>query len=138
AAIQAAVLDIKLKHLDSWHEGRRRNAAIYNERLAGTRAKMPRILDGNWSIYNQYVIRVPDRDGVKAKLAEAGIGSAVYYPLPLHLQPCFAYLGHKRGEFPVSEAASGEVLALPIYPELEAAEVEYVAETVAGIVGSRQ
>lgn len=136
-AIQGAVLDIKLRHLDSWHEGRRRNAAIYDARLKGTKAITPKIDDGNWSIYNQYVVRVANRDEVKKKLAEAGIGSAVYYPLSLHLQPCFAYLGYKAGDFPESERASTEVLALPIYPELKVEEVEYVAETVAQVVGSR-
>jgi dTDP-4-amino-4,6-dideoxygalactose transaminase len=134
-AIQAAVLDIKLRHLDGWHEGRRRNAAIYDKMLKGSNAATPKIEPQNWSIYNQYVIRVKDRDGVKAKLAEGGVGSAVYYPLPLHLQECFAYLGHKAGDFPESERACGEVLALPIYPELTEEEVRYVAQQVLKAVG---
>jgi dTDP-4-amino-4,6-dideoxygalactose transaminase len=130
AAIQAAVLDIKLRHLDTWHEGRRRNAAIYDEMLAGSNVLTPKIDDGNWSIYNQYVVRVRDRDAVKAKLAEAGVGSAVYYPMPLHVQECFAYLGHREGDFPESERACREVLALPVYPELKEEEVRYVAKTL--------
>jgi dTDP-4-amino-4,6-dideoxygalactose transaminase len=134
-AIQGAVLDIKLRHLDAWHEGRRRNAAIYDEMLAGSKAITPKILEGNWSIYNQYVVRVKDRDAVKAKLTEAGIGSGVYYPVPLHLQECFAYLGHKAGDFPESERACREVLALPVYPELSEEEVRYVAKTLREIAG---
>src|SRR5687768_9592147 len=93
AAIQAAVLDVKLKYLNGWHEARRRNAAIYNKMLAGSGVVTPHIEDGNWSIYNQYVIRVPNRDTVKQRLSDKGIGSAVYYPLPLHQQECFRYLG---------------------------------------------
>ncbi len=134
-AIQAAVLDIKLKYLDSWHEGRRRNAAVYDRKLAGSKTITPKIDAENWSIYNQYVVRVPERDAVKKQLGEAGIGSAVYYPLPLNLQPCFAYLGHKVGDFPVSEQACKDVLALPIYPELPEEEVNYVAEQMLKIVG---
>jgi dTDP-4-amino-4,6-dideoxygalactose transaminase len=129
-AIQGAVLDIKLRHLDTWHEARRRNAAIYDRMLRGSKVVTPKIDKGNWSIYNQYVVRVQERDAVKARLAEAGVGSAVYYPVPLHLQECFAYLGHKAGDFPESERACGEVLALPVYPELKEAEVRYVAEAV--------
>ena len=129
-AIQAAVLDIKLKRLDSWHEGRRRNAALYDKLLAGSKVTTPKIDQGNWSIYNQYVVRVQNRDAVKAKLAEAGIGSAVYYPVPLHLQECFTYLGHKPGDFPESERACREVLALPVYPELKEDEVRYVAKVL--------
>ncbi|HWE02471.1 MAG TPA: DegT/DnrJ/EryC1/StrS family aminotransferase [Tepidisphaeraceae bacterium] len=127
AAIQAAVLDVKLKYLDDWHEGRRRNAHIYDEMLKGSAVIPPYIEDGNWSIYNQYVVRVPDRDAVKAKLTEAGIGSAVYYPLPLHLQDCFAYLGYKAGDLPVTEKTCGQVLALPIYPELAEEQIRHVA-----------
>jgi dTDP-4-amino-4,6-dideoxygalactose transaminase len=130
AAIQAAVLDIKLRRLDTWHEGRRRNAAIYDEMLAGSKVVTPKIEAGNWSIYNQYVVRVQDRDAVKAKLAEAGVGSAVYYPMPLHVQECFAYLGHKDGDFPESERACRDVLALPVYPELKEEEVRYVATSL--------
>jgi dTDP-4-amino-4,6-dideoxygalactose transaminase len=130
AALQAAVLDIKLRHLDAWHEGRRRNADIYDKMLAGSSVITPKILPNNWSIYNQYVVRVNDRDAVKAKLAEAGVGSAVYYPMPLHQQECFAYLGHKEGDFPESERACREVLALPVYPELKEEEVRYVAKTL--------
>jgi dTDP-4-amino-4,6-dideoxygalactose transaminase len=130
AALQAAVLDIKLKHLDKWHEARRKNAALYDKHLAGTKVVTPKIDPKNWSIYNQYVVRVPNRDRLRQKLTEAGIGSAIYYPLPLHLQQCFKYLGHNEGDFPQSERACREVLALPIYPELRPEEIKLVAQTL--------
>jgi dTDP-4-amino-4,6-dideoxygalactose transaminase len=130
AAIQAAVLSVKLKYLDRWHEARRRNAALYDKLLAGSKVVTPKIDEGNWSIYNQYVVRVPNRDAVKQKLADKGIGSAVYYPIPLHLQKCFEYLGCRKGDLPVSERACEEVLALPVYPELPEQQVRYVAESL--------
>jgi dTDP-4-amino-4,6-dideoxygalactose transaminase len=127
AAIQAAVLSVKLKYLETWHEARRRNAALYDQLLANSGVITPRIDEGNWSIYNQYVIRVPHRDRVKQILSDRGVGSAVYYPLPLHLQECFKDLGYREADFPESERASREVLALPIYPELNEEQVDYVA-----------
>ena len=137
AAIQAAVLDVKLKYLDQWHEARRQNARIYDQAFAGTKVTPPAIDSGNESIYNQYVIRVPNRDRVKQQLADKGIGSAVYYPIPLHLQECFRYLGGKVGDFPESERACREVLALPVYPELPREHVEHVAREVLAAVESR-
>lgn len=130
--IQGAVLDVKLNHLEKWHEARRSNAAMYDKLLAGSGVMTPKIAPGNWSIYNQYVVRVGHRDEVKRRLAERGVSSAVYYPLPLHLQPCFAYLGGKEGDLPRSEQACGEVLALPIYPELPQEQLRYVAEQLRG------
>ena len=135
AAVQAAVLNVKLKYLESWHEGRRCNAALYDKLLAGSKVVTPKIDPGNWSIYNQYIVRVPDRDRVKKVLQEKGIGSAIYYPLPLHLQECFANLGHRAGDFPISERACNEVLALPIYPELPEEQLRYVAEQLRAAVG---
>jgi dTDP-4-amino-4,6-dideoxygalactose transaminase len=128
SALQAAVLDIKLRHLESWHEGRRRNAAIYAELLAGSKVQTPYIQPENWSVYNQYCVLVPNRDQVKAKLADMGVGSAVYYPLSLHMQKCFAYLGFKEGDFPVSEQACKHILALPVYAELKEEEIRYTAQ----------
>jgi dTDP-4-amino-4,6-dideoxygalactose transaminase len=130
SALQASVLDIKLRHLESWHEGRRRNAAIYNAAFAGTKVTPPYIQPQNWSVYNQYCVLVPNRDQVKAKLAEKGVGSAIYYPLSLHQQKCFAYLGCKEGDFPASEAATKQILALPIYAELKEEEVRHVAKSL--------
>jgi dTDP-4-amino-4,6-dideoxygalactose transaminase len=134
-ALQAGVLDVKLKYLDEWHEARRGHAAILDEMFAGTAVKAPVIEEGNYSIYNQYVIRVPNRDEVKAKLAAAGVGSAIYYPIPLHQQECFAYLGYKAGDLPESEKACREVLALPVYPELSAEQVRHVGKAVLEAVG---
>lgn len=134
AAIQAAVLSVKLKHLDNWNKARRKNAAVYDSAFAGSPVIAPKIEAGNWSIYNQYVIRVPNRDKVKQFLTDKGIGTAIYYPLPLHLQPCFKDLGYKEGDLPISEQACHEVLALPVYPELEPAQVKFVAEQVLAAV----
>jgi dTDP-4-amino-4,6-dideoxygalactose transaminase len=135
AALQAAVLDVKLKYLEQWHAARRRNAAIYDDTLRGTKVVTPPIEPGNWSIYNQYVVRVPNRDEVKKKLQDKGIGSGIYYPLGLHLQQCFAHLGYKEGDLPETERACREVLALPIYPELTEDQVRYAATTLRDLVG---
>jgi dTDP-4-amino-4,6-dideoxygalactose transaminase len=134
--LQAAVLNIKLKHLDAWTAGRQRNAAYYD--AAFSRAKLtgavktPHTEPGVRHIYNQYVVRARDRDALRAHLTTAGIGTEIYYPVPLHLQQCFAYLGHRQGEFPESERAAGETLALPIYPELVEAQLQYVVDIIAG------
>ncbi len=133
AAVQAAVLNVKLDSLDDWHAGRRRNAAIYDAAFAGTAVLAPNIAPGNRSIYNQYVVRIPEqvgRDRVKSALAAAGVGSGVYYPLGLHLQDCFADLGYRAGDLPHTERAAREVLALPVYPELSEEQVRYAAEKV--------
>ncbi len=135
AAIQAAVLDVKLRYLDGWHDARRRNAAVYDAALAGTAAVPPAVLPGNQSVYNQYVVRVPDRDAVRQRLTDAGVGTEIYYPFPLHTQPCFADLGYRTGAFPVAERACGDVLALPIYPELPAEQLRFAAEQVRRSVG---
>jgi dTDP-4-amino-4,6-dideoxygalactose transaminase len=129
-AIQAAALLVKLKYLDEWSAGRRKNAAYYDKKFKGTAVQTPYVGDGFVSIYNQYVVRVPRRDEVLAHLKSKDIGCAVYYPLPLHLQECFEYLGQKAGDFPEAEKAAGEVLALPVYPELTDEMQDYVVETM--------
>jgi dTDP-4-amino-4,6-dideoxygalactose transaminase len=133
--LQAAVLNIKLRHLDAWSAGRQRNAAYYDAAFAGERigasVTPPTVSRGVRHIYNQYVIRARDRDALRSHLADAGVGSEIYYPVPLHLQQCFAYLGHRSGEFPESERAAAETLALPIYPELSEAQLQYVVDTIA-------
>ena len=137
AAIQAAVLEVKLKYLDTWHDARRRNAAIYNRILKDCPGvATPFIEPGNESIYNQYVVRIEHgrRDEVKKALQSAGVGSAIYYPLGLHLQECFKYLGHPAGDFPETERATREVLALPVYPELTPEQVTFAAQTVRTIL----
>jgi dTDP-4-amino-4,6-dideoxygalactose transaminase len=131
--LQAAGLIVKLRHLDDWSAKRRANAAKYDQLFADHHEIVtPTVRDHNVSIYNQYVIRVPRRDELQAHLTEQGIGNAIYYPLSLHQQECFAQLGHKTGEFPHSEAAAAETVALPIYPELTDEQIEQVAQTVIG------
>jgi dTDP-4-amino-4,6-dideoxygalactose transaminase len=137
AALQAAVLSVKLKYLDGWHAARRANAAMYKKLLAEAPGIVtPFVEECNWSIYNQYVVRVPGRDRVKQILADKGIGSAIYYPLPLHLQECFSHLGWREGDFPESERACREVLALPIYPELPPEQIESVAAELLAAVAT--
>jgi dTDP-4-amino-4,6-dideoxygalactose transaminase len=140
--IQAAVLNVKLPHLDSWSAARQRNAAFYDAafRKSGvggkviTPAAAPK---GARHIYNQYCIRVQRRDELRTWLGTRDIGAEIYYPLPLHMQQCFAYLGHKPQDFPESLRASQETLALPIYPELEEAQLQYVVDSIAGFVLGR-
>ena len=130
-ALQAAVLLVKMRHLERWHEGRRSNAAFYDRELSKVRGvAIPFVEPHNRSIYNQYVIRVKDRDALKSFLEASGIGCEVYYPVPLHLQKCFAFLRGKAGDCPESEAAARETLALPVYPELADAQKEYVVSKV--------
>ena len=134
-AMQAAVLRVKLPHLPAWTSGRRRNAARYEEMFSASPARdlvvRPVEPPGYHHIYNQYVIRVPDRDRVRTELAGRGIGTEVYYPVPFHLQECFAGLGYRRGAFPYSERAADTSLALPIYAELtEAQQSAVVGEVV--------
>jgi dTDP-4-amino-4,6-dideoxygalactose transaminase len=117
--LQAAVLLAKLPHLQRWTEARRRNAARYTSAFSGHPAICPPSADpANDHIYHQYTIRVPQRDELQVHLKAKGIGHSIYYPLALHLQPCFAYLGYRRGSLPVTEAAMGSVISLPVYPEM--------------------
>jgi dTDP-4-amino-4,6-dideoxygalactose transaminase len=133
-AIQAAVLRVKLPYLDRWTDARRQNAARYDRMfaeaaLSQAQLRTPRrIHDGH--CYNQYTISTAARDGLREHLQLLRIGSEVYYPLPLHLQPCFAYLNHRKGSFPHAERAAAEVLSLPIYPELGEAAQRRVADAV--------
>ena len=133
--LQAAVLNVKMRHLDEWTAGRQRNAAFYNAAFAraqlGDRARTPRSVPGGRHIYNQYVILAREREHLRAHLAAAGVGTEIYYPVPLHLQQCFAYLGCKAGDYPHSERAAAETLALPIYPELTETQLQYVVDSVA-------
>ena len=140
-ALQAAVLRVKLKHLDGWHKSRMQNAVDYD----GLFAKSGLVKNGfvrtpatvyrnsnvsNYHIYNQYVIRVQRRDELQEFLKSNGVPTAIYYPLPLHLQKCFSDLGYTEGDFPVSEKAADEVLALPIFPELSKDQLEYVVSKI--------
>ena len=135
-ALQAAVLHAKLPYLAGWSARRRKNAAFYDAAFADVADIVTPFIDpANESIFNQYTIRVPRREELKAHLSAKGIGHSVYYPLPLHLQPCFAYLGGKAGAFPESERAAQEVLSLPVYPELTQAQLEEVISAVRGFFG---
>ena len=129
-AIQGAVLSVKLKYVDKWNEKRRQNAAIYDRIFADSAVKGPKIDTNNVSTYHQYTVRVPKREKLQKYLAEKEVSTAVFYPKPLHLQDCFSELGYKKGDLPVSERLCGEVLSLPIYPELKQEQIEYVANTV--------
>ncbi len=134
-ALQAAVLRVKLPHVPVWISARRRNAARYRELFRGAglegTVELPREVPGRGHTYNQFVIRAPRRDALLVYLKERGIGCAVYYPLPLHLQPCFAHLGVREGDLPHAERACREVLALPVFPELAPEEQVEVVEAVA-------
>ncbi|HTL49346.1 MAG TPA: DegT/DnrJ/EryC1/StrS family aminotransferase [Steroidobacteraceae bacterium] len=133
--IQAAVLRVKFRHLEDWHAARQRNAAHYDRAFAaaGTAARVatPTARPVCRHIYNQYVIRVPDRDRLRTYLGEQGVGTEIYYPVPLHMQQCFAYLGYRPEDCPESARAARETLALPIYPELEERQLQYVVDTIA-------
>ena len=147
-ALQAAVVSAKLPHLDGWTTRRQKNAERYNQLFASSGLRImdsaafaakgwgagSQVILPSWGsdrhIFNQYVIRIKERDALKMVLQEKGIGTEVYYPVPMHVQECFAYLGHKAGDFPESEGAAKETLALPIYPELTGAQAEYVVECV--------
>jgi dTDP-4-amino-4,6-dideoxygalactose transaminase len=128
--IQAAALLVKLPHLDEWSAGRRKNAAYYDKKFADTPVQTPYVSDDCVSIFNQYVIRVPRRDEVVAHLRSKDIGCAVYYPVGLHLQKCFASLGYTEGDLPNTEKATAEVMALPVYPELTDDMKDFVVETI--------
>lgn len=137
-ALQAAVVSAKLPHLDAWTVARQRNAARYDELFAA--AQLPIVLPtvaADRHIFNQYVIRTAGRDSLQTSLQKRGIGTEVYYPVPMHVQECFAYLGHKPGAFPESERAAKETLALPVHPELTAEQAAYVVASVAEFFGAR-
>jgi dTDP-4-amino-4,6-dideoxygalactose transaminase len=135
-ALQAAVLSAKLPHLAGWSASRRRNAAFYDAAFKDLPdVRTPVVRPENESIFNQYTIRVPRRDALQAFLKERGIGTAIYYPLPLHLQPCFAYLGYREGQCPESDRAAAEVLSLPIFPELSDSQLDEVAAGVRAFFG---
>ncbi len=136
-ALQAAVLRVKLKRLDAWSAKRAANAKRYGELFANSEVKTPTIAARNGSIYNQYVIRVSRRAELRQHLTDQGIGAEVYYPVPLHLQECFARLGGRPGQLPHSEKAAREVLALPIFPELRDEDQQRIAETIESFLTTR-
>lgn len=140
-AVQAAVLAVKLRRIDAWNAARRHHAERYEHLLANALGSAravaaPAVVPGH--VFHQYVVRVPERERVRTALAAAGVETQVYYPIPLHLQPCFATLGHRAGDRPEAELASVESLALPIYPELDDRAAAYVVESLARAVGERR
>jgi dTDP-4-amino-4,6-dideoxygalactose transaminase len=137
-ALQAAVLRVKAPHLAAWTDARRRNAeryrCLFHDAGLDEAIVLPREPAGYRHIFNQFVIRTPERDALKRHLDEHGIGNEIYYPVPFHLQPCFADLGYRRGAFPHAERAAGECLAIPIYGELTASQQQTVVSTIAQFV----
>ncbi len=132
-ALQAVILSIKLKHLNTWAEQRNHNARLYNQLLQDLPSPVlqtPTITADNYSVFNQYCILTEKRDKLKEYLQERGVGTEIYYPLALHEQECFQYLGYRQGDFPISEKSTKEILALPIFPELQADEINIVANTI--------
>jgi dTDP-4-amino-4,6-dideoxygalactose transaminase len=140
-ALQAAILRVKAPHLAEWTEGRRANAARYRELFReaglGEAIKLPPAPTDRLHIYNQFVIQTAERDALKRHLDEHGIGNEIYYPVPFHLQPCFADLGYQRGDFPHAERAANESLAIPIYGELTLEQQQAVVSTIATFVHER-
>jgi dTDP-4-amino-4,6-dideoxygalactose transaminase len=140
-ALQAAILRVRLRHIETWTEERmeaaRRYGLLFAERGLGEHIVLPSTTEGNRHTYHQYVIRASRRDNLQKFLASKGVTTRVYYPISLHLQPCFAYLGYNKGDFPVSEKLSEEVLALPMFPEITGDEQERVANGIAEFYGQR-
>ena len=133
-ALQAAILEIKLRYLDKWNLKRQENASLYGQlfRDAGLEKRIcsPVVREGCTHVYHQYVVRTSQRDELRAYLSEHGVGAEVYYPIPLHLQPSYKELGYKEGDFPFSEEAARSSLALPIFPELMGEQQAYVVEMI--------
>jgi dTDP-4-amino-4,6-dideoxygalactose transaminase len=129
---------VKLPYLNQWSAARRHNASLYDREFAGSPVQTPYIRPDCVSIFNQYSIRVDDRDGLRKALANAEIGAEIYYPVPMHLQECFAGKCRVAGSLAESENAANQVLALPIYPELTAEQISCVAQTVKEFVGAAQ
>jgi dTDP-4-amino-4,6-dideoxygalactose transaminase len=139
--LQAAILSVKLRHLDTWTSARQERSKIYKQvfadRKIGEAITLPTAPSGYGHVYNQYVIRSKHRDSLRDYLQDQGVPTAIYYPEPLHLQPAFSYLGYQAGSMPESEAACEESLALPIYPELRREDQERVVEAIAEFCNSQ-
>lgn len=129
-AIQGAILRVKLRQLEAWTEARRTRARLYTKLLTGSELVLPAEMDGNRHVWHVFAVRSADRDSLRARLLHDGIETGLHYPTPVHLQPAYADLGHKRGDFPEAETASNSVLSLPIYPELSERDVAFIADAV--------
>jgi len=133
--LQAAILRVKLKYLDKWTKRRIEKAKVYDELLKDTdKIVIPKILPGAKHVYHLYVIRIKERDKIQQKLKEKGIATGIHYPIPLHLQPAYKHLGYKTGDFPVTEKICKEILSLPIFPELQREQQEYIVENLREII----
>jgi dTDP-4-amino-4,6-dideoxygalactose transaminase len=133
--IQAAILRVKLRHLPDWQRARQAHAAAYSKLLLGIPGIAPPLIPESYQhVFHQYTVRVEQRDALQQALTARSIGSAVYYPVPLHLQPLYSALGHQSGDFPHAEHAANEVISLPMYPELRPDQITRVAEAVAAFV----
>lgn len=128
--LQAAILRVKLKYLEKWNKNRRGNADLYNKFFSGSSIVTPVLLDDVESVFHVYAIRVKDRDGLKIYLEEKGVSTIIHYPTPIHLQKAYASLGYKKGDLPIAEKASQEILSLPIFPEITKEEIEYISKNV--------
>jgi dTDP-4-amino-4,6-dideoxygalactose transaminase len=134
--LQAAILRVKLRYLDQWNQQRRERAALYDAFLQGSeKAMRPTVREGCTHVYHLYVIRSTERDRLREHLGSKGIITGIHYPVPLHLQPAYSYLGLGEGSYPVTEQAAREILSLPMYPELRGEDVEHVAQVIKGFVG---
>lgn len=134
--LQAAILEVKLKHVDEWNEARRRHAALYAKELAGLPLELPVEPEGTKHVYHLYTVRTPKRDALAQHLADRGISTGIYYPVPLHLQPCYKDLGYKKGDLPVSERLADEAISLPMYPELKQDDLKRVVSAVRDFFGA--
>jgi dTDP-4-amino-4,6-dideoxygalactose transaminase len=132
--LQAAVLRVKLQYLDEWNAARRRHAQLYDELLGQYPVTTPTKADWCESVYHLYVIRVQDRDALRAYLQDKGIATGIHYPIPVHLQPAYQHLGYGKGSFPVTEKCCEQILSLPMYAELQPVQVEHVADTIGAFV----
>lgn len=130
--LQAAILNVKLRYLDQWSDKRKEKASFYDNSFQNLDIDTPKVESFNRHIYNQYTIAVKRRDELKEHLSKNQISSSIYYPLPLHLQECYQDLGHKEGDFPISEQRSKEVISLPVFPEITHEEQEFVVKTIKG------
>jgi dTDP-4-amino-4,6-dideoxygalactose transaminase len=130
-SLQAAILRVKLKYLDAWTAKRRQKAGLYTRLLSGVKGvHVPEISPENYHVFNYFTIRTAKRDKLQQHLNSKGVATAIYYPLPLHLQEVYKPLGHKTGDFPESERAAGKVISLPMYPELQEKDIEYIAKQI--------
>jgi dTDP-4-amino-4,6-dideoxygalactose transaminase len=138
-AIQTGILSVKLKHLSDWNAKRRERAAEYNRLFAASEAGVGTPYEPSWSraVYHLYVVRTQDREGLMAHLKDAGIGSGIHYPIPLHLQRAYETLGYKAGDFPVTEKVASEIVSLPMFPQLKAEQQATVAGETLGFAGGK-